>query len=620
MKQICALILIYLSINTNAQNLLNHIPNNADRVLTFKGGELTPKVSIEEIAKMDEYVNRYSEYKDKIKDNRLGFFLIPIMYENNISGINLNSDYHFYNFNSDSLRYSCFMAKIENLESLNNLISENISKEAAEEKKTIADYEVVYQHPHLIAWNSSVYMQFKMTVPYSFLRDKLDSKRDYYYEEVPESERTEAENKRDELKEKLITEYLEGLFALDVKESIIHSENYMESSKGNYDLYDYTTSAFSQLNGIGNNGSSYDEYAYRMERELSSIIDIEEPEIIKQNYTYNHISLTKNGLKAKNCIAVHDNLVKPIEKMQKAKPSKRVISLIQGEDIQGYYSFAFNPSGAIQLLDSLQINYMNSIPGASNSVGNFLNSYKFFIKENEVMKIAKGNGILAVTGLSEITSEYSSFEYDKKDNSRIFITKTKKESKPEFFIGIELGNPKLVNRFIKNLAIDGSIKDMENGYYELIEKKRYSYNRYSTKNGESKKYMCFINNVLVFSNNEETVKKLVNKDLNKELNLPKEDIKRIKSANFVSYWKLDKAYDIFRDDMMKMNSSTKSLMRSVSNNYETLEATGLEKENNVFYFNYTLTPKKEQSINDLYFNLMNFFIEEISINSYDYRY
>ena len=132
--------------------------------------------------------------------------------------------------------------------------------------------------------------------------------------------------------------------------------------------------------------------------------------------------------------------------------------------------------------------------------------------------------------------------------------------------------------------------------------------------------MCFINNVLVFSNNEETVKKLVNKDLNKELNLPKEDIKRIKSANFVSYWKLDKAYDIFRDDMMKMNSSTKSLMRSVSNNYETLEATGLEKENNVFYFNYTLTPKKEQSINDLYFNLMNFFIEEISINSYDYRY
>ena len=75
MKQICALILIYLSINTNAQNLLNHIPNNADRVLTFKGGELTPKVSIEEIAKMDEYVNRYSEYKDKIKDNRLGFFL-----------------------------------------------------------------------------------------------------------------------------------------------------------------------------------------------------------------------------------------------------------------------------------------------------------------------------------------------------------------------------------------------------------------------------------------------------------------------------------------------------------------------------------------------------------------
>ena len=67
MKQICALFLICISINTNAQDLLNYIPENADRVLTFKGAKLSPKVSFDEITKADEYINSYGEYKDKIK-------------------------------------------------------------------------------------------------------------------------------------------------------------------------------------------------------------------------------------------------------------------------------------------------------------------------------------------------------------------------------------------------------------------------------------------------------------------------------------------------------------------------------------------------------------------------
>ena len=620
MKQICALFLICISINTNAQDLLNYIPENADRVLTFKGAKLSPKVSFDEITKADEYINSYGEYKDKIKDDRLGYFLIPIMYENDISGINIYSDYHFFNLNSDTLRYSCFISKVENKELLNNLITGNLSKEAFEEKTQIAGYDVIYKYPHVIAWNSSVYMQFKMTVSHSFLRGKLDSNRDYYYEEIPESERTEAENQKDEIKEKLIIEYLTKLFTLNNKESILQNSKFNSSSKGDYDVSDFTTTAFNQLNGIGNSRTGYSEYTYATEREIPlGKDDSEEPAILADNFSFNHINLTENGLEAKNFLSVHKDLVKPINNMLKGKASTKVINLIQGENIQGYYSFAINPYGTLQLLDSLKINYMNSIPGASRSVASFLNTFKFFIKEKEVMKIAKGNGILAVTGVSEITSEYSSFEYDQKDNSRIFVTKTKKESKPEFFIGIELGNPKLVNNFIKNLAEEESIKAIDGGFYELVEKKRYSYNKYRSKDGESKKYMCFVNNVLVFSNNEETIKKLVNKELKKELNLSKVDVKRIKSSNFVSFWNLDNAYDIFSDEMMKMNSSTKSLMRKVSNKYQTLEATGPENNDNLFYFNYSLKSKKEVSFNDLYFNLMNYFIDEINFKSYDYR-
>ena len=469
-----------LTLSVKAQDLASRVPADAQAVVTIKGKNLTQLLSIKEFnssavgKKILEALSK--EFDGDIKDAQ------------NL-GINLESNFYYYNQANDSVSYNCVLIPLKNAKLLDILLSNNKEHKIA----TTGNLRTLYEgdSTEVTIWDDNVLLLAKADASYGYFdreevaarfgienpNDTGDSTATAAIDTV--SAETQAETlEQIEQAEEIVTQAEEVPAAENVQEAEEEtSEDTLDADSTSIDLDAYSQrtikinkvlavwlvemakSAFNQTTkaSILENKS----YLKSLDNDAEASLWISNMGNMFSSFTgsssylksfkffegYRGISsklyLENDQIRLTTALELDEPLASTYKKIADSKINRKFLKYINEDKNLGYLSFSFNSKA-----------YLEEYPKQIAKMYGFLfedeaamitDLVSLILDEKALSNVFKGNGLLLLTGLNEKQVTYKTYDYDEDFNSTE-VEKTKKETLPDFLFMTSTKDDKLLQK------------------------------------------------------------------------------------------------------------------------------------------------------------------------------
>ncbi|MFC4141484.1 hypothetical protein ACFSNA_13270 [Pedobacter mendelii] len=159
------------------------------------------------------------------------------------------------------------------------------------------------------------------------------------------------------------------------------------------------------------------------------------------------------------------------KKIMNRKLNKNFLKYIDSEKAIGFMGYSIDTKAYLEEFPKLMKQTYGAFLGArmDEEIELGTDLFSLLLDEEAVSKVVKGDALFVINGLNSKEVTYTSYEYDD-DYNRKEVTKTKKETLPDFLFMFSSEDNRLMNKLIK-YGINKNYVTVNNNIYKIEEKK-----------------------------------------------------------------------------------------------------------------------------------------------------
>lgn len=159
------------------------------------------------------------------------------------------------------------------------------------------------------------------------------------------------------------------------------------------------------------------------------------------------------------------------KKIMNRKLNKKFLNYVNSEKAIGFMGYAIDTKAYLEELPKLMQQTYGTLLGRNMDEEFDLGSdlFSLLLDEEAVSKVVKGDALFIINGLNSRDVTYTTYEYDE-DYNQTEVTKTKKETLPDFLFMFSSEDQRLMNKLIK-YGINKNKVSVNNNIYKIEEKK-----------------------------------------------------------------------------------------------------------------------------------------------------
>jgi len=159
------------------------------------------------------------------------------------------------------------------------------------------------------------------------------------------------------------------------------------------------------------------------------------------------------------------------KKIMDRKLNKKFLKYVDSEKAIGFMGYSIDTKAYLEEFPKLLKQTYGSFLGGKMDEEIELGSdlFSLLLDEEAVSNVVKGDALFVINGLNSKEVTYTTYEYDD-DYNRKEVTKTKKETLPDFLFMFSSEDTRLMNKLIR-YGINKNYVSTNNGIYKIEEKK-----------------------------------------------------------------------------------------------------------------------------------------------------
>lgn len=178
--------------------------------------------------------------------------------------------------------------------------------------------------------------------------------------------------------------------------------------------------------------------------------------------------LEKNAIRIGSSITLSNEMAEAFIKINKRKVNKKFLNYVNEDKLTGYMAYALDTKAYLQEYPKLMNRMYGSIYKDEADMATDL--FSLLLDEEAVSKVVKGDALFIFNGLKQNEVTYKTYEYNEDNFEKDTVTKTKKETSPDFLLMVSTEDTRLLNKLIAYGVKKNVVKD-QHSYYEIFTSK-----------------------------------------------------------------------------------------------------------------------------------------------------
>lgn len=176
-----------------------------------------------------------------------------------------------------------------------------------------------------------------------------------------------------------------------------------------------------------------------------------------------NLHLEKQAIRMSTSLTLSNEVADAFRKINKRKLNKEFLKYVNEDKMIGYVGYAMDSKAYLQEYPKL----MTRMYGAyTDELSMATDLFSLLLDEEAVSKVLKGDALFVFNGLTQKEVTYKTNEYNEENFETKEVTKTKKESIPDFLFMTSTEDTRLINKLIAYGVKKEIVKDHQS-YYEL---------------------------------------------------------------------------------------------------------------------------------------------------------
>lgn len=477
-KYFTTLIFTSITLSSFAQDLARKIPSDALAVATIKGKNLTDLMSLKEFNTTfigKQILSKLSKDADKglngVED--LGF--------------NLSSSLYYYNQSNDSLSFNCFLAPVKNAGQIDELYARTnqkfVVREGLRSYYNADSTEVVH-------WNDKIFLFVIGTGKSSYFSRPDVAERFKLSQALPVAQIVDSAMTALPVQEEIAVDSavavdsLAGVTAVPDTSGHDYNNNFFKNEqKKNAIVAGWVQQMVNDFFADANATSILDnkDFIKSLDEQAEATIWISGADKLLNTYMPSvyfkgmnflngygsanaKLYLENKSIRINTSMSFSDEIADVFKKVHKRKLNRQFLKYINEDKVIGYLACAMDTRAYLEQYPKLMSKIYGSI--YADEIGMAADLFSLLLDEEAISKVVKGDGLFLFNGLSEKEVSYKSYDYNEENFETKEVTKTKKETLPDFLFMISTEDTRLIDKLVaygvkKDFVKNGS------GYYEL---------------------------------------------------------------------------------------------------------------------------------------------------------
>ncbi len=584
MKKIISLFLtLVVFVSLIAQDLTQYIPSDAVFVANINPKNIDSKVSLESLKKLDVFeamANQLSQMGGK-KTQEAMYKAInaPSQY-----GMDFMSKSYFFIEMKGENTFANFIFKLSDRQKFENFFKTEINKDNKTKIETKSGFTMVEaSETGTMAWNDKMVL---ISVGYF----NFDYKNGEKYEDYKIRATT------------TITDQVHSFFTTSPKAPIIKNKNYAKSILTKNDAHMWVD--------YGRIMQSYGDIIKSMpgvmpsgwESELMNV-STAMMDLYKDMKVASTINFVDGAMEIDIRSYTNKKMLDYTRKVYDNKLNKKFLKYLDGSNLLGYFSMAFNVENMFEGMKDLYYPIIESSTNKGQMITSALDVMEIFVDNEAIYNLFKGDMLFAITGLQEYETTYIGYDFDD-DFNRIEVEKTKKETLPSFIMMMSYGDEKNINKLLKFGVKSEVFERVKPNLLKVVDSLSYA---------EMPIYLVKQDGILFLTNDTNiTMNNLVKgRPIASKVN--KEHINLIRKKPMTFYWDIPKTLSNLPIEV-DGNSTDSKMLNMSKNTFESIKLTYGRPTNDYVPANlsFTLGNKKVNAleqfmdyVNDMYISMTN---------------
>lgn len=230
--------------------------------------------------------------------------------------------------------------------------------------------------------------------------------------------------------------------------------------------------------------------------------------------------LEKNAIRIGSSITLSNEMAEAFIKINKRKVNKKFLNYVNEDKLTGYMAYALDTKAYLQEYPKLMNRMYGSIYKDEADMATDL--FSLLLDEEAVSKVVKGDALFIFNGLKQNEVTYKTYEYNEDNFEKDTVTKTKKETSPDFLLMVSTEDTRLLNKLIAYGVKKNVVKD-QHSYYEIF-----------TPKTPMPLYFAIHDGIIFVGTNVDEIKQIVSNQYQAKISAKHRDA--ILKSNFSAYF------------------------------------------------------------------------------------
>ncbi|AMP98428.1 hypothetical protein AY601_1511 [Pedobacter cryoconitis] len=230
--------------------------------------------------------------------------------------------------------------------------------------------------------------------------------------------------------------------------------------------------------------------------------------------------LEKDAIRIGSSITLSNEMAEAFIKINNRKVNKKFLNYVNEDKLTGYMAYALDTKAYLQEYPKLINRMYGSIYKDEADMATDL--FSLLLDEEAVSKVIKGDALFIFNGLKQNEVTYKTYEYNEDNFEKDTVTKTKKETSPDFLLLVSTEDTRLLNKLIAYGVKKNVVKD-QHSYYEI-----------STLKTPMPLYFAIHDGIIFVGTNVDEMKQIVNNQYQAKVSAKHRDA--ILKSNFSAYF------------------------------------------------------------------------------------
>ncbi|RAJ31106.1 hypothetical protein [Pedobacter cryoconitis] len=230
--------------------------------------------------------------------------------------------------------------------------------------------------------------------------------------------------------------------------------------------------------------------------------------------------LEKDAIRIGSSITLSKEMAEAFTKINKRKVNKKFLNYVNEDKLTGYMAYALDSKAYLQEYPKLMNRMYGSIYKDEADMATDL--FSLLLDEEAVSKVIKGDALFIFNGLKQNEVTYKTYEYNEDNFEKDTVTRTKKETSPDFLLMVSTEDTRLLNKLIAYGVKKKVVTDLQS-YYEI-----------STPKTPVPVYFAIHNGIIFVGTNVDEIKQIVSNQYQAKVSAKHKNA--ILKSNFSAYF------------------------------------------------------------------------------------